>query len=110
MYNSSDQFYTEGAVILKKTLTGTRKVRSLRLDLVLQNSSVNFKLSTGLVVEVGCGAGEILLELMQTIFLQHSVLKGYDISPQAIEIASKKATPQLSFFLDDYSQIESREG
>ncbi|MEO6406654.1 MAG: class I SAM-dependent methyltransferase [Ferruginibacter sp.] len=53
------------------------------------------------VVEVGCGAGGILehLAMMNKEIIQ---LEGYDISPHAIALASKKASAKLSFFQEDY--------
>ena len=56
------------------------------------------------MVEVGCGAGEILVQLARQLG-PASVLKGYDISPQAIQIAAEKETEQLSFFTGDYTKI-----
>lgn len=58
------------------------------------------------VIEVGCGAGENLVEL-----LKHDgnieKLTGYDISPQAFSLAAKKATAKISFYNDDITLIEN---
>ena len=103
MYNSSDQFYTEGGYYSRNP--GWHQEGSkFKADLVLEFIK-KFRLPTELVVEVGCGAGEILVELMKNLPVT-SVFKGYDISPQAIGIATKKAGSQLSFYLEDYTQIE----
>jgi 2-polyprenyl-3-methyl-5-hydroxy-6-metoxy-1,4-benzoquinol methylase len=52
------------------------------------------------VIEVGCGAGENLVEFLKR---DSSIekLHGYDISPQAISLATKKASGKISFFNED---------
>jgi len=101
MYNSSDQFYTEGGY--HNNNPGWHQEESkFKAGLVLDFIKM-FDLPTGLVVEVGCGAGEILADLTRNLG-PGSVLRGYDISPQAIQIATKKAGPQLRYYLDDYSK------
>ena len=52
--------------------------------------------------EIGCGAGEILVELQRRY--PHARLKGYDISPQAIEICRDKANETLSFEFADLTK------
>jgi SAM-dependent methyltransferase len=54
------------------------------------------------VIEVGCGAGENLVELSKQ-FPSIKKLTGYDISPQAIELAQKKISDRISFFNEDLS-------
>ncbi len=51
------------------------------------------------VCEVGCGAGEILRSLAAR--LPAARLVGYDISPAAYEICSRKATANVSYKLGD---------
>lgn len=103
MYNSSDQFYTNGGYY-QSNPDWHQEGSKFKAELVLKIIK-KFQLPTGLVVEAGCGAGEILAELSRDL-PETSVLRGYDISPQAIQIATKKAGSQLSFFLDDYTQLE----
>ena len=50
--------------------------------------------------EVGCGAGEILVNLQEAMG-DECVFYGYDISPQAIEICKPKANERLHFFQRD---------
>lgn len=50
--------------------------------------------------EVGCGAGEIL-NCLANSFGDGAVFHGYDISPQAFEICSKKERHNLHFFQKD---------
>jgi SAM-dependent methyltransferase len=52
------------------------------------------------VVEVGCGAGGVLGEL-QALVAPGAILQGYDISPEAIALASVRANRQLSFVCGD---------
>lgn len=69
---------------------------------LLQKNSIKPKQ----VIEVGCGAGENLVELLKrdnTI----EKLTGYDISPQAIELAAKKATDKISFYNEDVATKEN---
>jgi SAM-dependent methyltransferase len=43
------------------------------------------------IVEVGCGAGQILVELSKQKYLKDCQFYGYDISPQAIELCPKNS-------------------
>ena len=56
--------------------------------------------------EVGCGAGEVLRQL-QLALPDETELTGYDISPQAIELAQPRANEHLHFQLGDFTQSES---
>lgn len=58
------------------------------------------KLTPETIVEIGCGSGEILVKLAKEF--PHAKLAGYDISPQAYQIAAPKATDRLSFTEADY--------
>ncbi len=52
------------------------------------------------ICEVGCGVGEIL-RLMHSQMADDVTFYGYDISPQAHQIAIKKKKPRLDFLLKD---------
>jgi SAM-dependent methyltransferase len=52
------------------------------------------------VCEIGCGAGEILREL-STRLAPGTRFIGYDISPNAYALCSRKANDELSFHLGD---------
>ena len=56
----------------------------------------------GTVAEVGCGAGEILRILHDR--WPEAELVGYEVSPQAHELAEPRATDRLSFRLADATQ------
>ena len=49
------------------------------------------------IAEVGCGAGQILVELSKQEYLKDCQFEGYDISPQAIELCEKD-TKNCNFF------------
>jgi hypothetical protein len=52
------------------------------------------------ICEIGCGAGEILFQLQR--HLPACTLEGYDIAPQAIELAKKRENSQLHVHLGDF--------
>lgn len=64
------------------------------MNIIKQNS-----LDPKTICEIGCGAGEILKQLSE----QYSDVNlfGYEISPQAFEICSKKSKSNLTFKLSD---------
>ena len=57
------------------------------------------KIPTDSVCEVGCGTGDILLNLEKAF--PSASLSGYEISPQAFERAKQKETPHTKFQLKD---------
>src|SRR5215213_5456741 len=54
------------------------------------------------VCEVGCGAGEVLNQLHRHL-PQDVRFVGYDVSPQAHELAAARATDRLTFRLGDFA-------
>lgn len=61
------------------------------------------RLTPASVTEVGCGMGEILLQLAELIKEVKS-FTGYDIAPFAIEAARKKETNRVRFYLGDFEE------
>jgi cyclopropane fatty-acyl-phospholipid synthase-like methyltransferase len=59
------------------------------------------KLHPKTIAEIGCGAGAILDELSKKMPDSQVSFSGYDISPQAIEMANKLKNPKLSFHVED---------
>jgi len=55
------------------------------------------------VCEIGCGAGEILRQLQDKLD-QKCMFWGYDISPQAIDMAQGKVNERLQFKLADIQE------
>ena len=62
---------------------------------ILQDNAVSFSS----LAEVGCGTGEILVQLASTLPAAH--YDGYDVSPQAIGIAETRRRPGIDFHLED---------
>lgn len=57
------------------------------------------------VCDVGCGAGEVLRQLQKSLS-DECKLYGYDISPQAIDLARSRANERLHFSLADFCSVD----
>jgi ubiquinone/menaquinone biosynthesis C-methylase UbiE len=68
------------------------------LEIVRQHN-LNFKT----VCEIGCGSGEILVELKNKL-PEDGEFAGFDISPQAFHIAKEKESGRLRFFQKDITK------
>jgi cyclopropane fatty-acyl-phospholipid synthase-like methyltransferase len=55
------------------------------------------------IVEVGCGVGDILVHLNKEYADKGKVYEGYDIAVDAINLAKKKETENISFHLKDFT-------
>lgn len=53
------------------------------------------------IAEIGCGAGSILKELSKMGSCTDARFEGYDISPQAIELASRAESENIQFYCED---------
>lgn len=53
------------------------------------------------IAEIGCGVGGILKELSRMNSLSDAQFKGYDISPQAIELARQTENTRTYFYCED---------
>jgi 2-polyprenyl-3-methyl-5-hydroxy-6-metoxy-1,4-benzoquinol methylase len=69
---------------------------------IIERNSLNPKT----ICEVGCGAGEILNQLAAH-YGDTKQLIGYEISPQAFALCSKKAKPHLTFTLGDLLSVDT---
>jgi len=58
------------------------------------------------ICEVGCGAGEVLRQLQSKLSPDCSFW-GYDVSPQAIEMAKGRENVSLRFDLADFGEIQT---
>ena len=63
-------------------------------------------LSPATIHEVGCGAGEVLISLLQSFPNARGI--GFDVSPQAIAICKPKESHQVTFELGDLLQMRTR--
>ncbi len=64
------------------------------------------QLSPASVCDVGCGAGVILAELQKKMGAG-VMFTGYDVSPQAIQIAKTIESPNLKFFNEDFLKADT---
>jgi SAM-dependent methyltransferase len=67
------------------------------------------KLQPNSVAEFGCGAGEILKKLQESMPATVR-FEGFEVSPQAIELTRSRENDQLKFFLKDLSSIPGNRG
>lgn len=58
------------------------------------------------VCEIGCGAGEVL-RLLQAKMKRDVRFWGYDVSPQAIEMAKARESEYLSFAVADFGELRT---
>ncbi len=64
-------------------------------------------LSPKSIVEIGCGAGEILSQLQHRLSDQTIRFYGYEIAPDAIEMCKSRANDRLRFFHKDLLQEDA---
>ncbi|MEI9958754.1 MAG: class I SAM-dependent methyltransferase [Ferruginibacter sp.] len=62
------------------------------------------KLQPKSVVEIGCGAGEILNQLQQRLPDKTIRFSGYEIAPDAFKLAQTRQNESLHFYQDDLLQ------
>jgi len=62
------------------------------------------KLQPASVVEIGCGAGEILNQLHERLPGRSIEFSGYEISPDAFKLAQTRQKERLSFYQEDLLQ------
>lgn len=95
----SNDFYTGDAYVQNNPLWNDDDSawKAGQIDSLLKANGI----SPQSVIEVGCGAGGILHKLEE---LQPGIdwLKGFDISPHAILLASKRETAKLKFYETDF--------
>jgi len=71
----------------------------------IKNILLKNKINPSSIVEIGCGAGEILKQL-QIQLPDEIEFFGYNISPDAINLAKTRENNKLSFYLDDLTKID----
>lgn len=101
---SSNDLYTGGAYL--KNNPGWDAADSAWKAWVVYDLLQKNNIAVAEVTEVGCGAGGILAELSKKD-PEIKSLTGYDISPQAIELAQKHASGKVNFFNEDITQKEN---
>ncbi len=98
----SDDLYTKGDY-LKKNPTWNVEDSLWKAEAVFRLLQKN-NVTPREVIEVGCGAGGIL-ESLAAIEPNIEVLKGYDISPQAIRLAKARESKKIQFFNEDFTSL-----
>lgn len=63
------------------------------------------QISPTTICDVGCGVGEVLSELQKSLGSECK-LYGYDISPQAINLAKSRGNERLHFCLSDLCSVD----
>lgn len=101
---SSNDLYTGGAYLANNPTWDIADAgwKAAAIYSLLQRNNI----AAADVTEVGCGAGGNLAELLKKDANIKS-LAGYDISPQAIELARKQAPASIRFYNEDLTKNES---
>jgi SAM-dependent methyltransferase len=60
------------------------------------------------VVEVGCGAGEILSQLQQRLADKTIQFSGYEIAPDAFKLTQSRQKENLQFYCQDLLQTDNK--
>lgn len=94
----SDNIYINGQYLKNNSTWGVED-SIWKSDMIIKLLQAN-KIEPAEVIEAGCGAGAILENLSKKFFFIKS-LKGFDISPQAIEMAKTRETDRLTFYCED---------
>lgn len=101
METPGENMYTNGTY--QHQNPGWFKEDSAWKALVIYELIKRNRLTPATISEVGCGMGEILLQLAELIKEVKS-FTGYDIAPFAIEAARKKETERVRFYLGDFEE------
>lgn len=91
--------YTDGAY-LETTRTWHTEDSPWKAQQVVRMIRNN-DLHPNTIAELGCGAGAILAELSEQASLRDARFRGYDISPQAIELCRQHESDRLTFSCQD---------
>ncbi len=94
-----ETIYTSGEY-LKANQTWHAEDSAWKADQVIEIICRNH-LRPKTIAEIGCGAGAIIDELSRKKYLSGTQFCGYDISPQAIELAEQRASERVNFFRED---------
>jgi cyclopropane fatty-acyl-phospholipid synthase-like methyltransferase len=95
----SMSIYADGTY-LKRHPTWHSEDATWKADQVIKTLARNKRCSVRTICEVGCGAGQVLVELQKSLPLQTSFF-GYEISPDAFSLCLPKSNESLQFKLDD---------
>ncbi|MGB5025304.1 MAG: class I SAM-dependent methyltransferase [Saprospiraceae bacterium] len=71
--------------------------KSQQIDKIITRNSLNLNS----VMEIGCGAGEILAQLQKIYSTQNITFTGYDIAPDLLAFWETRKNTHLNFFLEN---------
>lgn len=96
---SSPTLYIDGEYLAKNPAWHVEESawKALQILCMLRQNGITPKT----VCDVGCGVGEVLKRL-QTGLGTDCAFTGYDVSPQAIDLAKTRATDKIRFELGDF--------
>ena len=98
---SSRTLYVDGEYLAKNPTWHVEESawKARQVLRMLQKNGVSPKT----VCDVGCGVGEVLNQLQENLD-RECVFWGYDISPQAIDLAKTRSSGRIHFELADFGQ------
>lgn len=101
---TSDAIYTDGTYLARNPAwhEGDSAWKAGHIRALLARNGIE----PASVAEVGCGAGEVLVELHRAL-PESCRFEGYELSPQAFDICAPKARERLSFHLGDPARSEA---
>ena len=98
-----NNYHKQNSEYLKKNPTWHVEDSSWKATQTLKLMERN-KLQPKTVVEIGCGAGEILNQLHQRMVDKTIEFSGYEIAPDAFKLAQTRQKERLHFFQEDLLQ------
>jgi len=100
MSKEGANIYTDGTYLLKNLSWHSEFSlwKAVEIDKIIKRNN----LAPVSIADVGCGAGQILFHLSE-LHPAIKELKGFDISPQAIEMANKLQNDRLRFLVADFA-------
>lgn len=101
--SAAGNLYTGGGYLEKNPLWHVDE-SPFKVEQILRMLRKN-RLEPKTICEVGCGAGEVL-KLLRERMEETCDFRGYDISPQALEMSKSRETERLRFQLGDISREE----
>ncbi len=96
-----EDLYTKGGYLAKQP-TWHVEESPWKVKAILRMLKQNHLQPTS-ICEVGCGAGEVI-KLLQDSIEDDCIFWGYEISPQAFELCKSRANERLHFKLADFTQ------
>lgn len=102
-----ENYTVENSEYLKKNPTWHIEDSSWKATQILKMIERN-KLQPCSVVEIGCGAGEILNQLHQRLPNKTIEFTGFEISPDAFKLCEQRKKERLNYFQHDLLQTDNK--